>query len=88
MSTAMSSVLRTWAEIQSSAEIKRVVSRFVARRARGTFQRLVGDFVREHPFFGFVESKGRIAHGSALFVGQRLIKGPSIFIIVKIENAA
>ena len=86
MSTAMSSVLRTWAEIQSSAEIKRVVSRFVARPARGTFQRLVGDFVREHPFFGFVESKGRIAHSSAL--GQRPIKGPSIFIIVKIENAA
>jgi hypothetical protein len=83
-----SSVLRTWAEIQSSAEIKRIVSRLVTRRARRTFQRLVGDFVREHPFFGLVESNGCVAHNGAPFVGQRPIKGPSIFIIVKIENAA
>lgn len=80
-----SSVLRTWAEIQSSAEIKRVVSRFVARRARRTFQRLVGDFVREHPFFGLVESKGCVAHRCSV---RWPAPNQRPFIIVEIENAA
>ena len=66
---------------------KCVVTRLFAPRAR-SFQRLVGEFVREHLFFGLVESDASVAHSSDPAVGQLHIKGPSIPTIVIIEGAA
>src|SRR5450631_131397 len=76
-----------WAIMEKSAN-KCVVSRFFAPRARRSLQRLIGDFVSEHLFFGLVESYGGVAHSSDPSVGQQPIKGPCISIIVIIDGAA
>jgi hypothetical protein len=58
-----------WAKIEIGAGECKVPSLF-APDARGSLQRLIGDFIREHFFCGLVESDASVAHSSDPFVGS------------------